>query len=297
VTPPPSATFLSIASGSAGAAVLATFAYGIFCPSSTMFCPVISRAHAAPEGTLSLTFDDGPIPGSTDRVLDTLAAAGAHATFFVIGEHARRWPDLVRRMHAEGHVVGNHTASHSYARCFHWWTAWERDLRRADDLIEEAIGERPAFFRPPMGFKTWHLARAVRHTGHRVIAWSRRALDGAPTTADRIVRRLAPASRGEILALHDGHAPGSHRSTDPTNEALPRLLNSFRARGIRSVTLGELLGLPAYAPREIVTPATARAAAPPPPAPKAAGASRPRAPNPPPAGSATPAPPAGSTAT
>ena len=231
-----------------GAAVAAaTVAYGIFAPGSSLFCPVVTRvpdAHAA--GRVALTFDDGPLPGVTDRILDQLAAAGARATFFVIGACARDHPDLVRRAHAEGHIIGNHTLAHSYACCLKWRAGWEDEIRRADDLVESIIGRRPCFFRPPMGFKTWHLAGAVRHTGHVVVGWSRRAFDGVPTTTEKIVQRLGPAQGGEILALHDGSSPHVQRRPLATVQAVPRVLDALRARGLRSVTLEELLGSPAY---------------------------------------------------
>lgn len=231
-----------IAAGSVGAGAL-TLGYGIFAPGSSLFCPVITRADST---DIALTFDDGPWPNSTDPILDHLAAARARATFFVIGEHARRWPELLRRIDAEGHVVANHTATHSYGMCLSGWTGWRDELTRTDDMIERVVGKRPRFFRPPMGFKTWNLARAARDTGHRVVAWSRRALDGVPTTPDRIVHRLEPALPGEILALHDGIAPCSRRATAATVDALPRLLNAFGARGLRAVGLDTLLGVPAY---------------------------------------------------
>ncbi len=238
---------LLTAAGLGTAAAAATVAYGIFTPASSLLCPVVTRIpNLRAAGRVALTFDDGPLPGVTDRILDQLQAFGARATFFVIGACARDHPDLVRRAHAEGHVIGNHTLAHSYACCFKWRAGWEDEIRRADDLIESIIGRRPSFFRPPMGYKTWHLAGAVRHTGHLVVGWSRRAFDGVPTTAEKIVQRLGPARGGEILALHDGSSPWVRRRPLATVEAVPRVLDSLRARGLRSVTLEDLLGSPAY---------------------------------------------------
>jgi len=239
---------ISISAIGVGAASLATVSYGIFTPTSSLLCPVITRAEGSTPGLIALTFDDGPTPGITDRILDTLRDAGAHATFFVVGESAVRHADLVRRAVAEGHAIGNHTAAHSYACCFRWARGWEQELRRADDLIESIIGRRPLLFRPPLGFKTPHLAHACRRTGHRVVAWSRRALDGLPTTPGRIVARLGRAGPGEILALHDDHPVLSHPNPNATIEALPRLLELLHSRGLRSVALDQLLAIPAYAP-------------------------------------------------
>jgi hypothetical protein len=97
------------------AAGVATFfaagAYGMTRAASTMWGPVLSRGRPT-AARLALTFDDGPLPGTTDRVLDDLRDAGVRAAFFVIGRHAEQWPDLVRRMHDEGHLVGNHSHEH-----------------------------------------------------------------------------------------------------------------------------------------------------------------------------------------
>ena len=110
------------------------------------------------------------------------------------------------------------------------------------------IGVRPLLFRPPMGVKTWHTDIARRRTGHTTVTWSRRAVDGIPTSAEKILRRFAGAATGEILLLHDGvepHAPCTDRTA--TLAAIPRLIEKLRSAGLPPVRLDELLKVKPYA--------------------------------------------------
>ena len=237
-----------VATGLAGAAAFFSIgAYGLARPASTMWGPVVSRG-PADKSAVALTFDDGPLPGSTERVLDALGESGVRAAFFVIGRCAARWPDLVRRMHAEGHLVGNHSFDHHLLGLTGRYRYWAEELRQTDDLIEELIGRRPAMFRPPMGYKHWHLTNAAADAGHAVVTWSRRALDGPALDAPRILDRLVPrAAPGDVLLLHDGnnpHLPPQDRAG--TVAAVRPLIAALRGRGLTPARLDELLGLPAY---------------------------------------------------
>ena len=230
-------------------ATIAGFTYATVAPACELWGPVVCRGHAG-AGKIALTFDDGPTSGSTERVLDALAKARAAATFFVVGENARKHPDLLRRIHAEGHLVANHTLSHSHYGVMRTLPYWRREIHEADGIIEGILGLRPALFRPPMGVKTWHTARAARELGHTVITWSHRAIDGIPTTSTRIVGRLKDAADGAILLLHDGvepHAP--HHDRSATVGAVIPLIESLRARGLTPVRLDELLAISGYQSR------------------------------------------------
>jgi peptidoglycan/xylan/chitin deacetylase (PgdA/CDA1 family) len=203
---------------------------------------------AVSAGGYALTFDDGPTDDSTPRILDTLARLGARATFFVIGANAARHPDLVRRIHAEGHVVGNHTLDHSHFGVMRAQRYWDHQLRATDELVASILGVKPALFRPPMGVRTWHVTRAAARYGHTTVTWTRRALDGLPTTPERIVRRLAgPTGAGDILILHDGVEPNVRRDPSATVSAVAPLIESLRARGLEPRSLEEVTGVPPYA--------------------------------------------------
>lgn len=231
------------------AAFFSVGAYGLTNPASRMWGPVLSRAEAGGSETrVALTFDDGPLPGSTDRVLDTLGEAGVRAAFFVIGRHVRQFPDLVRRMHDEGHLVANHSHRHLHTGMFGRERYWTAELTRADDAIEEVIGRRPAIFRPPMGYKHWHLMNAAADLGHRVVTWSRRAVDARAVAADVILRRLVGPSRGgDVMLLHDGNDPcRPPRDRSGTCAAVRPLIDGLRRRGLEPVRLDDLLRIPAY---------------------------------------------------
>src|SRR5215203_2747821 len=157
-------------------AATALFVRATFSPRSNLWGPVIHQGDPTVP-RYALTFDDGPTPNATDRILDTLGELDAKAAFFFIGVNVRRAPDLVRRACDEGHVVANHSRDHSHFGIFGLRRYWERQLRETDDLIANIIGRRPACFRPPMGIRTGHCANASRRTGHSMIMWSRRAVD------------------------------------------------------------------------------------------------------------------------
>lgn len=224
--------------------------WGLFNPRSQMMGRVLYRGPRVDDGDpprVALTFDDGPTPDSTPAVLDALSAVDAPAAFFVIGRNADRHPHLLRQIDEQGHLVGNHTFDHDRQGLWHGGRFWRRQIDLTDDVIFDIIGKRPALFRPPMGFKHWHLMAEARFGGHQVVNWSRRAIDGGKRPRKhRIIKRMARAGDGDILLLHDGHEPDLDRSRTATADAVRPIVNQLRDRGIEIVRLDELLGLPAY---------------------------------------------------
>jgi peptidoglycan/xylan/chitin deacetylase (PgdA/CDA1 family) len=227
-------------------AVGSVLAHGTFAPRSSFWGPVISRAPDDESRNVALTFDDGPTEGATDRILDVLGELDVRAAFFVIGRNAQRWPRLVERMHAEGHLVGNHTHDHSHYGLFRRDGYWKRQVEQTDEQIRQILGVRPALFRPPMGIKTGHITKAAKAAGHTVVTWTRRAFDGIGTTSARIVARLSRAEPGDILMLHDGVEPNARRDPAPTVAAVRPLVERLRASGLEPRPLDEMLGVGAY---------------------------------------------------
>lgn len=221
--------------------------YATFVPQAEVWCRNISRGSAAGDA-VALTFDDGPTPGCTDRVLEVLAKAQVPAAFFVIGQNVQSHPDLLRQVHAAGHVIGNHTFDHHHFSVFRGPRYWGDQLRRTNGVIEDAIGVRPRFFRPPVGIKFIFTAIAARREGHAMVTWTRRGRDGVNTSADQILGRLARQTRaGDIITLHDGVDPHHQRTPDTTLRALPELITRLRDRGLKFARLDELIGQQAYA--------------------------------------------------
>jgi peptidoglycan/xylan/chitin deacetylase (PgdA/CDA1 family) len=188
---------------------------------------------------LALTFDDGPDPVWTPRLLDLLAAAGVRGTFFLIGERAARAPELVRRMAAEGHEIGNHSWSHRSL----WLCgprATEQQIRRGHEQIAELTGLAPRHFRPPWGMVNAAMFAAVRRLGERCVFWSIQPEARRPAPATRQVAHvLARAHPGAIVDLHD--AEGTPAAPARLLEAMPALLDGLRERGYALTTVADLL--------------------------------------------------------
>ena len=214
---------------------------GVVLPWLEMYAPVVSRGPAG-RARVALTFDDGPHPVTTRRVLETLAPTRHRATFFVLGEKVRRHPDVVHEIHAAGHSVGIHGDFHDRLHSFRMpWTVRD-EIVRAGDAVEGATGVRPRFFRPPMGHTSVTTVRGVRLAGVTLIGWSSRGFDGIrrrslEAVVERVGRTLAD---GEIVMLHDA---AEHDDYEPAGvRALPQLVALLDERGLTSVGLDALLG-------------------------------------------------------
>jgi peptidoglycan/xylan/chitin deacetylase (PgdA/CDA1 family) len=151
-------------------------------------------------------------------------------------------------MDQEGHVVANHTFDHLRLGSLRSKAFWRDQLRRTDEVIEGIIGKRPRLFRAPLGFKSWRMAAPLRESGHVAVAWTRRGLDGVPTTTEKILARLLPARGGDILVVHDGHEPDRPRDPKPTVAAIEPLVTGLRKRGLEFERLDRLIGVEPYSP-------------------------------------------------
>ncbi|MEM9556149.1 MAG: polysaccharide deacetylase family protein [Acidobacteriota bacterium] len=200
----------------------------------------LSPASAA-RGEVALTFDDGPDPEVTPRVLDLLDAADARASFFCIGRHVRAHPELAREIVRRGHRLENHTHSHRATFAFLAGAAVDFEIGAAQRAITHAVGRPPAWFRPPAGMRNPLLHRHIARHGLCYAAWSRRGFDAVSSDPRAVLRRLTRhLAAGDILLLHDGSA--TPRRLRPGRVAvvldvLPRLLALFERRGLRAVAL------------------------------------------------------------
>jgi peptidoglycan/xylan/chitin deacetylase (PgdA/CDA1 family) len=196
---------------------------------------VLRIATERPE--LALTFDDGPNPAVTPRLLAQLEAEGHRATFFVIGERARSAPELLGEIVRRGHSLANHSLRHSYLTTFASPGRLAAELEEAGALLK-AAGSSSRWFRPPVGLLSPRVAAAAKRAGLELLAWTESARDGtAAADVERGLRRLEPHLRpGAILVLHDG-AVASERVAP---ELLRRVLERLRQKGLKSVTLDEL---------------------------------------------------------
>jgi peptidoglycan/xylan/chitin deacetylase (PgdA/CDA1 family) len=220
----------------AGLAALGLAAHGTWHRNSNVFGSVLSRL-PGDDRVVSITFDDGPNPVATPRILDVLKREDVPATFFVLGRHADRWPELVKRMADEGHQLGNHGYYHR--KLHRHLPGYVRDdLTRGADAIERASGVRPRHFRAPHGFRNPWVTPIARSLNECTIGWSLGVWDTARPGADEIVKRTLDGMRaGSILLLHDGDGYDATGDRTQTAEALPGIIDGLRARGFRFVTL------------------------------------------------------------
>jgi peptidoglycan/xylan/chitin deacetylase (PgdA/CDA1 family) len=231
---------LVFACAAAAALVLAAvgfLAYGLGGPRSTLLGPALSRGAADHE--VALTFDDGPSVPYTGQVLDILRRDHIHATFFLCGENAERYPELVRRIRDEGHEIGNHSYSHP------WMYLSSREniaaeIDRTQDALQKISGRRPRLFRPPFGVRWFSMWGLLRERGLTMVMWSDRGRDG-DLNADGIAKTtLDQLSPGAIILLHDGfetHAP-SEVDRSATVQALPAIIAGIRKAGYSFALIG-----------------------------------------------------------
>ena len=217
------------------------------CPPATTAiiraAPAVQGEAGAPLRTVALTFDDGP-GRSTPAVLDILRQAQIQATFFVVGKKVADEPEMLRRVLAEGHVLGNHTWSHTMPRAASGWsrTTLATEIERTRRAVVDAAGLKPCLFRPPGGIVKG-AGKVSRDAGLSMILWSIDTRDWAdPPTGDKnfatVIRKRAAAGLTEehpVILLHDG---GGDRAA--TVAALPGIIEDYRAHGYRFVTLDKM---------------------------------------------------------
>jgi len=190
------------------------------------------------EKVVALTFDDGPHPEQTPKVLEILRDRGVEAAFFCIGENIENNRALTKRIDEEGHVVGNHSYCHSWKFPWLGYKKMEQNLRQCDRIIEEVIGKKTSFFRPPFGVTNPMLAKAVTSIGYISIGWNIRSFD---TTCrgnqNKVIRRIEKKLKpGSIILLHD--------NLSFSDELLVRILDILSEKGYRIERVDKLLGRP-----------------------------------------------------
>ncbi len=230
---------------------------------------VYSQTHVVPAKVIAITFDDGPHPQNTPRLLDMLKERNIKATFFLIGKSAATWPDIVKRIVAEGHEVANHTWTHP--QLTHLKEAKVLDeLQTTHDAITKACGVAPILYRPPYGAATLSQKKMIHeHFGYPTILWDVDPEDWrAPKSIAKVHNTLLKETRsGSIILCHDIHKE--------TVDAMPSTLDDLKAKGFQFCTVTQLINLDVQTAKEA---AAALAAAPP--AQATAPASSPPAPAP-----------------
>jgi peptidoglycan/xylan/chitin deacetylase (PgdA/CDA1 family) len=210
-----------------------------FLPCTNFHHPVICRGNISGK-SIAITFDDGPDPEKTPVILDILKKNQVSATFFCIGKNLAGREPLVKRMHEEGHLIANHSFSHSK-----WFDLFSSGRMRAelletDRVIAGITGKTPLFFRPPYGVVNPMVANALKRMHWKAVCWNIRSFDTLGTDPEKTMRRiLNQLQPGAILLLHD--------ATRFSGEHLDELITGIRDAGYGVVPLDKMLNLPAYA--------------------------------------------------
>jgi peptidoglycan/xylan/chitin deacetylase (PgdA/CDA1 family) len=240
------------------ATAAAITAYGAVHPRAQIFGSTICRTNSARK--LALTFDDGPNPSMTPKLLDLLDRYNAKATFFLIGSYVRECPELVKETVARGHLVGNHTETHP-----NLFRRSQREirieLRLCHDAISNTLGSPPKWFRPPFGFRNPWVVPAARELGYGTVMWTLLPGDWKERPLEWLIPRLQPIAdnaqrglgngskpavgTGDVLCLHDGTHRQMNGDRSRTLAALEHWLPRWRDLGLEFVTIGEAVNTPA----------------------------------------------------
>lgn len=213
-------------------------AWSVFHMEVNLFTKSVVAGKANQQG-IALTFDDGPHPEHTEKVLEILKKHQAVGTFFAIGNNIKEHPELARKIHAEGHVLGNHSTSHAKWIDLNKKKDWIKEIETTNKIINAEIGQKPRFFRPPYGVTTPHLNLAIKATGVRCIGWNVRSLDTLTNNVSEIVGRSTKnLKNGSIVLFHD-NLPWSA-------QVLDEFLVEAKKKNLKVVSLSNLIEEQAY---------------------------------------------------
>ena len=217
---------------------LAVVTYGTAVLSAEFFIPVKYKGIAS-SGAIAITFDDGPISGKTEKILEVLKFHNVQAAFFCIGNQVARNSTLAKQIHNDGHLLGNHSYWHKSTFDLQSTKKIQDELNATDIVIQNTIGLKPIFFRPPYGVTNPMVARAIVKGGYKTIGWSIRSFDTTTKDREALFSRVTKSLKsGDIVLFHDYCAI--------TLEILPDFITYVHKRGLKIVRVDQLLNEKAY---------------------------------------------------
>ena len=193
---------------------------------------------------MALTFDDGPHPYYTPKVLEILDHCQPKAPFFVIGRNLRDHGPLVAAASRAGHVIGNHSLNHWRLMNFSSPEKLRQEILGCQREVEQWAGYKPRFYRQPAGFRNPNIFRILKELGMAMVGWQVRAFDTQLRNPEAIASRILKKARpGGVILLHDGSDSIRNDDRTATLKALPRILGGLKEQGMKFLTLEELLGM------------------------------------------------------
>lgn len=225
-------------------AMLCIFAGSVFLllavlPGNSFYGKILCKG-VTEEKKVALTFDDGPYPPYTQRVLDILKEKNVHASFFLVGENVKAYPDLVREEMSQGHLLGSHTYDHKDLLRLSGEEVKE-EINEGVKIVQEITGTKPIFVRVPHGFKDFSVMSQIEALHLRAVNWSVLPKDWTNPGVDVIVNRVVDDVKpGSIVLLHDGDSPNRKAPRQETVEALPIIIDKLREKGYTFVTVDKL---------------------------------------------------------
>ena len=219
-------------------AYLTVVTYGTVILSAQFFVPVKYKGKVS-SGAIAITFDDGPIPGKTEKILEVLRFHKVQAAFFCIGNQVADNSTLTKQIHNDGHLIGNHSYWHKGTFDLQPAKKILDELIATDHAIHSAIGLKPTFFRPPYGVTNPMVASAIVKGGYKTIGWSIRSLDTISKDREALFGRVTKSLKsGDIVLFHD--------YCTITLEILPDFITHVHNHGLKIVRVDQLLNEKAY---------------------------------------------------
>ncbi|MCX5709483.1 MAG: polysaccharide deacetylase family protein [Candidatus Omnitrophica bacterium] len=197
------------------------------------------------EKVVALTFDDGPSPVWTPQILDELKKGQVKATFFMLGEHVIKYPEVAKRVAAEGHEIENHTYDH-HVLIYYTMDELEKEIKEAEKTIKEVTGQTTTCFRPPKAWLTAAEKKKLKEMGYTTVLWTLNSKDWVTFDDKYIIRYiLKRVQPGDIILFHDSGGVFKVEGGDrhETVLAVARLIEKLKEKGYRFVTIKELLEL------------------------------------------------------
>ncbi|RAJ02606.1 peptidoglycan/xylan/chitin deacetylase (PgdA/CDA1 family) [Chitinophaga skermanii] len=214
-------------------------AYGAYFIKAGFFIKSHCKGHPNRK-EVALSFDDGPLEDFTPEVLKILREHDVQAAFFCIGNRIEGREDILKSMHADGHIIGNHSFHHGPYIDLYSSKRILQELQDTDNAIHKVIGEKPRMFRPPYGVTNPNMRNAIVNGGYASIGWSVRSYDTVAKDADKLLEKVTKhVKNGDVFLFHDTCAV--------TVQLLPYLIQRLRNQGFTIVRLDEILNIPAYA--------------------------------------------------